>query len=201
MGRNSALDCPSPCSPDREPPWDRTRSVASSRNDRNFWMPFSVCGSQSILVCTHPWPKCPYNAHAYPYLSNSARRSRRYRARFSGGTAESSHPSYVSGWPGTNAVAPSPDSRTSQIFASAFGSSYSFSPVKPGAFRISFRSFKAFASDAFFDSAANSASIHPLPSGSSSSSSRCLPSFLLFSTRTSSNPSSAIGWCSRAAHI
>ncbi len=34
FGRSSARACPSPCSPDREPPWATTRSASSSEKAR-----------------------------------------------------------------------------------------------------------------------------------------------------------------------
>ena len=52
---------------------------------------------------------------------SSLRSSRRYGPTLSGGTAESSQPSQVTGSPGTQAVAPRPDSRISQTSCSSRG--------------------------------------------------------------------------------
>src|SRR3954466_12744275 len=71
----------------------------------------------------HPCPKCPYKDGFHPYLLNSFFRSMRYSPTFSGGTAESSHPSSVVGSPGTHAVAPRPALRTSHSLVSCTGSS------------------------------------------------------------------------------
>ena len=42
FGSSSARCCPSPCSPEREPPYPMTRSAASSRNERHFSTPGAV---------------------------------------------------------------------------------------------------------------------------------------------------------------
>src|SRR4051812_10144779 len=78
-------------------------------------MPSAVVKSKLIRQCTQPCPKWPYVVVSYLYLVRSFLKPTRYAERFSGGTAESSQPSHVSAFPGTNAVAPSPESRTFQI--------------------------------------------------------------------------------------
>jgi hypothetical protein len=57
---------PSPCSPDSEPPWETTRSAASSTKRRKVARPAAVVWSKSILVCTHPSPKWPYTPAVSP---------------------------------------------------------------------------------------------------------------------------------------
>ncbi len=51
--------CPSPCSPENDPPYDATRSAASSRNARNFAIPASDVRSKFVRVWTQPSPKWP----------------------------------------------------------------------------------------------------------------------------------------------
>src|SRR5437763_2840180 len=63
--RNCAFDCPSPCSPDSDPPYDTTSELASSMNALYFSMPGADSRSKSIRVWMQPCPKWPYSAHAY----------------------------------------------------------------------------------------------------------------------------------------
>ena len=55
-GSSAARACPSPCSPDSDPPNFAHRAAASPRNDPNAATPLAVTRSKLILVCTQPCP-------------------------------------------------------------------------------------------------------------------------------------------------
>lgn len=110
-GRSSARACPSPCSPDREPPWETTRSASSPEKLRKRAIPAGVTRSKSIRTCTQPSPKCPYGVPRSPCAASRARNSRRYAPSRAGGTAQSSHPGQAIPPSGVRVAVPAASSR------------------------------------------------------------------------------------------
>ena len=58
-GRNSARACPSPCSPESEPPYFTTSAAASARNARQRARPSGVRSSKVMRAWMQPSPKWP----------------------------------------------------------------------------------------------------------------------------------------------
>ncbi len=111
LGSSSARACPSPCSPDSDPPCATTRSASSSEKARKRATPGAVTRSKSIRTCTHPSPKCPYGVPRSPCAASRARNSRRYAPSRTGGTAQSSHPGHAIEPSGIRVAVPAASSR------------------------------------------------------------------------------------------
>lgn len=111
FGSSSARACPSPCSPDSEPPCATTTSASSSEKRRKRPTPASVSRSKSIRTWMQPSPKCPYGVPRNPCAASSARKSRRYAPSRCGGTAQSSQPGQASEPSGIRVAVPLASSR------------------------------------------------------------------------------------------
>ncbi len=111
LGRSSARAWPSPCSPEREPPWETTRSARSEENSRKRATPARDTRSKSIRTWTQPSPKCPYGVPRSPCAASRARNSRRYAPSRAGGTAQSSHPGQAILPSGVRVAVPAASSR------------------------------------------------------------------------------------------
>ncbi|CNF10522.1 Uncharacterised protein [Mycobacterium tuberculosis] len=68
--------CPSPCSPDSDPPNEVTRSAASSMKLRYSAIPSGLRRSKLIREWMQPCAKCPYMAPLMPCLAITRRSAR-----------------------------------------------------------------------------------------------------------------------------
>ena len=127
-GSSSLRARPSPCSPERDPPWAATRSATSSAMRRTAATAPGARRSMSGRTCRHPTLAWPYQTDGTPSRSRTARMARANEAARSGGTAGSSTKASGLASPPPPRTRAMPARRTAQTAACSPGASRARAP-------------------------------------------------------------------------